>query len=786
MELRAYQREALKRTRDFLSAARLGTVEDAFRDHQTPRSGRRPRPYVPVAGLTELPYVCVKLPTGGGKTLLAAATVPVAAEALDTPAPVVLWFCHTNTILSQTLRALRSARSPYREFLGRGLPTPTVLSMAEALQTGRAPYDGGPVIIVSTFPAVNADKTEGRKVYASNSAALELLEGLPRDAWEGMEMLEGADRPVYSLANALRARRPVVILDEAHKMRTATAFATLARFAPSVILEYTATPEEGTKDKVPSNVLVDVTAFELRIEGMIKAPIEVRTVPQWQNTLAEGLAKRVALEPELLPLGYRPVVLVQCEPKDGEVTYEAVLEHLLAHGHDRSTIALATGSHDELTPKVGYPESPVEIVLTVDKLREGWDCPSAYVLVALRDLSGNTPVVQTLGRIMRQPGARKFEVEALDRGYAYVRGDKFATAAEAGEAIMGLLQRKMGYDRWSAQTTVELPEQLPLDSLGGLFGTGGGSSVGADWEIAVPVLTTDLFGEREPVTRDHLFAAMTLDLGPYGLPEYDPTVESAGIGIDFNASGLMRMPLREAARQLALILDEKEPTEIGLVRWLDRTFPHPEVGLAQSVTWLREVVSEQLRSGRTVKELWSDRFRLRLAVEERFKTRAAACMVIAAQGFLFDPPDEGLRADETFVHEFPRHYMVPRICEDAAHLDKHVPVPIGEMNGEEMKLAEFLNEREGLECWIRNVERLPGSFSLPTSTDKFYPDFVAKRTDGVIVVIEHKGEDRSTTDDSKEKATIGEVWASRSDGRCLFVMSTKADYKEKVRDALRV
>jgi type III restriction enzyme len=62
-------------------------------------------------------------------------------------------------------------------------------------------------------------------------------------------------------------------------------------------------------------------------------------------------------------------------------------------------------------------------------------------------------------------------------------------------------------------------------------------------------------------------------------------------------------------------------------------------------------------------------------------------------------------------------------------------------------------------------------FWLQTSTDRFYPDFVCELTDGRFLVVEHKGFDRWSDDDSKEKRNIGRVWEEKSDGQCLFVMT---------------
>lgn len=93
--------------------------------------------------------------------------------------------------------------------------------------------------------------------------------------------------------------------------------------------------------------------------------------------------------------------------------------------------------------------------------------------------------------------------------------------------------------------------------------------------------------------------------------------------------------------------------------------------------------------------------------------------------------------------------------------------------GEETACAIELDRLDVVKRWVRNLERQPGaSFWLPTSTDWFYPDFVAELEDGRLFAMEYKGGDRYSNDDSKEKRDIGMVWAAASDGRCVFAMVT--------------
>jgi type III restriction enzyme len=70
---------------------------------------------------------------------------------------------------------------------------------------------------------------------------------------------------------------------------------------------------------------------------------------------------------------------------------------------------------------------------------------------------------------------------------------------------------------------------------------------------------------------------------------------------------------------------------------------------------------------------------------------------------------------------------------------------------------------------VRNLVRKPGaSFSLQTSTDRFYPDFVCKLPDGRILIVENKGADR--WNEAEEDRKVGQLWAEMSGGQCLFVM----------------
>jgi len=469
-ELRGYQREALRTLRAFLRkvAAFDGVASNpakaAFGD--VAEASYWPAPLVD----EQTPYVCIRIPTGGGKTIVAAHAVGVAAkEYLQADNPMALWLVPSTAILDQTLNALRDLSHPYRAALaadfGRNL---SVLTVAEALALSRPDATGGACIVVGTIQAFRVDETAGRKVYADAGALMDHFSGLTPAQAARLERVEGTDRPVASLANVLRLHRPMVIVDEAHNARTALSFDTLRRFDPSIILELTATPQlqkDVANEVYPSNVLFHVSAAELKAEEMIKLPIRLNTDADWRKVIGQALDCQTALEDaaraEQADTGeyIRPIVLFQAQAKSKadphRLTPEAVVQFLTDDKRiPRDQIAIHATGHAELDAiaDIAAPDCPVRFVVTVQKLREGWDCPFAYVLCSVAELNSPTAVEQILGRVLRMPKARRKTRDVLNRAYAFVASSSFQTVAER---LKDGLVDGAGFDRLEADQLVK-------------------------------------------------------------------------------------------------------------------------------------------------------------------------------------------------------------------------------------------------------------------------------------------------------------------------------------------
>lgn len=412
-------------------------------------------PYCNAPAVAEgTPYVCLRVPTGGGKTLLAAHSIGIAArEYLTASNPMVLWLVPSTAILDQTVDALKTEGHPYRAALGKDFNRNfTVMTKNEALAMSRADATGGAVVIVSTIQSFRREddngkeNPEGLKVYEDAGALMDHFASLSDEQKAPLEKVEGTERPIASLANLLRLHRPMVIVDEAHNSRSDLSFRTLARFTPSLILELTATPQtehDPARGKHASNILYSVSAAELKAEEMIKMPIRLTTDGEWTKTIGAALDSQRMLEEaakaEEAETGeyIRPIILFQAQSASRNdphrLTWEKIEEHLKTDQRiQKEQIAVHTGPRKDLDaiPDIFDPKCPVRFIITVSKLKEGWDCPFAYVLCSVADQVSPVAIEQILGRILRMPKAKRKRRDALNQSYAYIVSRSFDTTAQ--------------------------------------------------------------------------------------------------------------------------------------------------------------------------------------------------------------------------------------------------------------------------------------------------------------------------------------------------------------------
>ena len=238
--------------------------------------------YKPLDGLPDAPYVCLRLPTGGGKTLLGTHAAAVARDAwVEKDSPLVLWLTPTKTIRRQTTEALKDARHPYRQALDEAFGGRVrVLDIADFAQLRPQDIRDRCCVAVGTIQALRVKDTEGRKVYAHHEELephFSRLRRLP----PGLETLDGGGAK-FSFANLMHIHRPLMIVDEAHNAVTGLTREVQGRVNPCAIVEFTATP------RLYSNILHSVSAQELKAEEMIKLPIVLSEHNSWAERGKRG------------------------------------------------------------------------------------------------------------------------------------------------------------------------------------------------------------------------------------------------------------------------------------------------------------------------------------------------------------------------------------------------------------------------------------------------------------------------------------------------------------------
>lgn len=457
--LKKYQLATLAVLKSYLEAARTIGPRRAF-DEMDKIGVKEARKYRPLEGMETVPYVCLRLPTGGGKTLLSAHTAKISADAyLEREFPIVLWLVPTNTIRTQTLETLKKPGNPNYETLNAAFEGKVrVLDIADFAQLTPADLHTHACVIVGTIQTLRVTNTDGRKVYAHNENLEPHFSGMPRNA-SGLERIEKGDSKgqiKFSFRNLLAWHRPLVIVDEAHNNTSSLSYEVLQRINAACVVEFTATPAND------SNVLHNVSATELKAEEMIKLPIRLVEHKSWEDAVRDSILTRQRLHDLARKDSdyIRPIILFQAEEKGREVTKEVLLNHLLEQEKiPRDKIAVVTGDQKGLDGiNLFARDCPIDFVITVEALKEGWDCSFAYVFCSAASVHSKKDVEQILGRVLRMPYAKRRKEPDLNRAYAHV------SRASWPNAIKQLHDRlvDMGFEDSEADGFIEKVPDLGL------------------------------------------------------------------------------------------------------------------------------------------------------------------------------------------------------------------------------------------------------------------------------------------------------------------------------------
>jgi type III restriction enzyme len=394
-------------------------------------------------GLEEpLPDFYLKVPTGGGKTLLACHSIDLINKTyLKKQTGLVLWIVPSTQIYRQTLSGLRDREHPYRQVLDISSGGRTLIKEKNDIFT-KQDIEESLVILLLMLPSASRQNKETLKVFKDRGGFTDFFPS--EEDYDGHENYLrqfpnldhfGTTKEFFgrivktSLGNTLKILKPIVIIDEGHKAYSETARKTIRDFNPSIVLELSATPPPY------SNKLVEVSGKDLHSEDMIKLDIHLinKSTLKWEDTLLAAFERRNELEKKANDYKantneyIRPIILIQVERtgKDQRtakfIHAEDVKEYLIKKcSVPEEQIAIKSSEKDDIEGIDLLSDiTSIRYIITKQALQEGWDCPFAYILAILTNPTSQLSITQLVGRILRQPYARKTQIKELDECYVF-------------------------------------------------------------------------------------------------------------------------------------------------------------------------------------------------------------------------------------------------------------------------------------------------------------------------------------------------------------------------------
>ena len=831
MILKRFQRRALDEVEAFLialAAERAREMKHASLDAWE-ASGARGiyHPRKNALG-KDLPTFCIKVPTGGGKTLLATHILGLVHSTLlreRNGTGLAVWVVPSEQIYRDTLAHLRDRHHPYRESLEFAVSGRVeVWEKHEIHRMTPVQLRSALNVLLLVLASTNRETKEQLKFFRDSGGNI-VQHFPPEDRSEEhaalIERIPNLDRVggelvATSLANLVRLCGPVIVLDEGHKATSDLARRTIEGMNPSLVFELSATPPEE------ANRLVVVRGQELLDEEMIKLPINVANSREtlWEACLAKAQDRRNRLaafaERHRRATGkrIRPIVLVQVErtgkdQRGGKLVHaEDVRDHLVQRlGVAPAAIAVKSATTDELEKIDLLDEGcPIEWVITKAALQEGWDCPFAYVLVSLAAGNSRVAMTQLVGRILRQPEAHRTGISDLDESYVYclrqsaaqvVQDVKAALEREGYEgSLAGVVDRSDPDEDTSARSTARIQKKYSRHYLRPFEG-----------KIFLPrfcVRTPDGYEGldyfRHLVARVEVAKFRYDDVAKWRLAAEAEAARGEWLRITLGKAAELGSAME------TLLLDGDEAVE----RWLASNLPFDHFSGKDLASVARAVVARVLAEhsalrGRLglVKHPLLTRVRGLVEGETDYQTRETFLGMHRRGEILF------------YLHCVRCRFQIPDRIElrSTARLNRDDGSPLqrslfdfvpAEINQYEKDVALVLDRHPEVLWWYRNLVGEEHFSIQGFRKGRVYPDFVVQTSanGGIpsarVLVIESKGKHLKGSEDTTYKRDLGALfdqcgrevtWQEISSGfagrRFRFQVLDEGDYTgEEWRDAL--
>jgi type III restriction enzyme len=718
-------------------------------------------------GLGELyPRIVMKVPTGGGKTLLAVESIREYQTLFaQKRTGLVVWIVPTETIYSQTVKRLRDKGNPLRQMLDQSSGGRTIILEKGQRLTAQDIEENLVVLFVMIQSISRLKAKESLKVF-QDSGGYESFFPLDGrydlhkkllDEFPNLDTIAGKDSIApqirTSLANAIRVSSAFIIIDEIHKVFSDMARRTIDGLNPQAVLGLTATPKDHEM-----NIIVRITGVQLKDVGMVKLDMHIippsgKRLNDWQSMIREIKKQQEDLEKKAIAfqrksgIYIRPIALIQVEAtgKDqrgkGRVHSLDVKEYLIQRGINGDQVALKTSSQNDIEDVDLFDsECPVRFIITKEALREGWDCSFAYILGIIPNVESDTSVTQIIGRILRQPNAQKTGIKELDESYVYYSRGKTQQMVE---------RVKAGF------------KNEGLEDLAGHIGVGGGISAATNMKrvgikkkyqkfepsFYLPVwLMVDDGGKKRRFSYE-LDINANLDFSSFSLKE------SAVKSIQDSMS-------KETHRRLGRIVTlDKKSKETDWEEQFEESF-EKEIDIDYLTRLYTETVENAFLARRLANQhldilqkkisdaeikdnfgYIASELHKRLEEEKRNAEEATFKQYINEGKLVL-----AVSNDDEYGYRIPTEDEIdPSVKRDSFKYYLFEDVDFAALNAYEEDVARIIDVQDNILWWFRNKDRSDWYAIQGWQKNKIRPDFVAARKGSgdkleIVYVLESKGE----------------------------------------------
>jgi len=800
-----------------------------------------------------VPRVTVKVPTAGGKTFIACNALKPIFDSFPPEKPkTVVWFVPSDTILKQTYNRLNDASDPYRQRIDSHFGGAVKVYDKEGLLFGQGfnPTEVKGqlnILVLSVQSFVETVRKGAPRAYREN----ENLAEFPKTYQYPDKMLPDVDET--ALIQVITQLNPVIIIDESHNFEGELRIDVLNNLNPSFIFDLTATPRKK------GNIISFVDAMKLKKDNMVKLPIIVYNQPDTNEVIISAIQLQKTLETkakiEEAEGGkyIRPIVLFQAQPKsnDDNVTFEKIKAQLIEIGIPENQIKIKTAQKDEIKNiNLMSRDCEVRYIITVNALKEGWDCPFAYILASLANKSSSIDVEQILGRILRLPYVTKHKQDLLNLSYVFTSSANFLTTLDKIKASLN----KEGFSSkdFREKDNVAVAESTPTPSQGGfedLFNQVQKEPIAPaviplNPELDINVENIKALSESEKAQKQ---LDVNIDFALNTNNEYEQIIEELEKEDNLIPTELMdkikSYPIKEVfkedvkgiklpsfykkVRQTSVFETEGAYVQLTknlLLEGFDLSIEDHKIDFTRTSTDMAsidlvegrkdEYVPEYRKVTDVVKEAFTEyittlspegkinQLSNRLAQQVKRNDEIPEPQIIeyikkAIEGLNSEKIAEILNDNYFFanlvkdkIHSLTDKYAEKQfstlldkgivVCRATFEFHKNISptrtvqgitknlyVEEGEMNDFEKKVINEVANLESVVFWHRNLERGKG-FQL-NGFINHYPDFIVKMKNGMIILIETKG-DHLDGSDSSQKIRLGEKWASKAGDNYRYFM----------------